>query len=326
VRIEPTAGLADPVKWRARYRPPTFDLVQDDALFHAARCGVGFLGVVYAVVLRTQPQFNLEETRTFTTWSQVLPQVKQLVVDPAVHSVHLWINPYLGNGKTDQTCALTVLRRTTAAPRGRRGLGIRFGGMNPFTELVRLLVSVAPTTIPFLMDEALKSVEAAGVVMPSTEALDFGAPNSMPVHAASVGFDASQLEQVMPAVMQEMNAWARQGQWISSPIGLRWVKGTPDWLSPQHGRDTCMLEVPIMKGTPDATATLDRYANYMMDTWGGRPHWGQQNPISRAQFLSVYGQRAVSNFVSAYRTLNPLGFFDGPLTQQLGLRELANGR
>jgi hypothetical protein len=87
-----------------------------------------------------------------------------------------------------------------------------------------------------------------------------------------------------------------------------------------------MLEVPIMKGTPDATATLDRYANYMMDTWGGRPHWGQQNPISRAQFLSVYGQRAVSNFVSAYRTLNPLGFFDGPLTQQLGLRELANGR
>ncbi len=326
VRVEPTQGLSDPAKWRARYPGPTFDLAQDDGLFHAVRCGVGFVGVVYAVVTRTQPQYNLEETRTFTTWSVVAPQLRTLLVDPAVHSVHLWLNPYLANGKTDQTCALTVLRRTTLPPQGHRGLGIALGGMNPFTDLVRLLVSVAPKAIPFLMDEALKSVVASNVVMPSTQALDFGAPNSMPVHAASLGFDAAQVEQVMPAVMAELNAWAQQGNWVSSPIGLRWVKGTPDWLSPQYARDTCMLEVPIMKGTPNATATLDRYAHYMMDTWGGRPHWGQQNPITRAQFLRVYGQGAVSSFVSAFRTLNPKGFFDGPLTQQLGLRDLANGR
>lgn len=325
VRVERTAGLSDPAKWRARYPGPTFDLVQDDGLFHAVRCGVGFLGVVYAVVTRTQPQYNLRETRTYTRWSLVVPQLRMILADSSVHSVHLWLNPYVDERKADQTCALTVLKRTTSGRRGHRGLGILLGGMNPFTDLVRLLVSIAPKAIPFLMDEALKSVVAAGVVMPSTEALDFGAPNSMPVHAASVGFDAAQMETVMPDVMARMNEWTQQGNWVSSPIGLRWVRASDDWLSPQFGRDTCMLEVPIMKGTPNATETLDRYTNYMMDTWGGRPHWGQQNPMSRAQFVKSYGQTAVSNFVSAFRTLNPNGFFDGPLTQQLGLRDLANG-
>jgi FAD/FMN-containing dehydrogenase len=325
VRVERTAGLSDPAKWRARYPGPTFDLVQDDGLFHAARCGVGFLGVVYAVVTRTQPAYRLRETRTLTTWSAALPQVRALLADADVHSLHLWLNPYLSSGQTDQTCALTVLRRTTAPLGGRRGVGILLGGMNPFTELVRLLVSVAPEAIPFLMDRALESVVAADVVMPSTEALDFGAPNTFPVHAASVGFDAAQLSTVMPDVMARLREWARQGNWVSSPIGLRWVRASEDWLSPQFGRDTCMLEVPIMQGTPNAQATLDRYAAYMMDTWGGRPHWGQQNPMNRAQLLKSYGPAAVASFVSAYRTLNPRGFFDGPLTQQLGLRELASG-
>jgi hypothetical protein len=80
-----------------------------------------------------------------------------------------------------------------------------------------------------------------------------------------------------------------------------------------------------MKGTPNATDTLDRYATYMMDTWGARPHWGQQNPINRTRFQNVYGP-AVDKFVPSYRTLNPNGLFDGPFARQLGLRDIANGK
>jgi len=324
VRIERTNGLSDPAKWRARYPPPTFDLVQDDGLFHAVRCGQGNLGVVYAVTARTQPAFFLEETRTFTTWGQSWPQVKQWLVDPAIHSVHLWINPYLAGGKTDPTVVVTRLAKTTATQRsGMRGLGVLLGGMNPITELVRLFVSLVPSALPVLMDEALKSTVAANVVMPSTEALDFGAPNTIPVDAASLGFDAAQVEQVLPALVTQLNAWTAQNQWVSSPIGMRWVQGSQDFLSPQYGRDTVMLEMPVMKGTPNAAETLERYATYMMDTWGARPHWGQRNPMGRARFEQVYGD-AVARFIPAYRALNPNGFFDGPLAAQLGLREIAD--
>lgn len=326
VRIERTAGLSDPAKWRARYPPPTFDLVQDDGLFHAARCAQGNLGIVYAVTVCTRPSYFLEETRTLTSWGAAWPSVKQWLVDPAVQGVHVWLNPYLAGGKTDPTVLLTKLSYTTATQRaGHRGIGILAGGMNPITELVRLFVSLNPKAVPFLMDDALKLCVASGVVMPSTEALDFGAPNTVPVHAASLGFDAATTGDTVGALVQELNAWTAQNQWVSSPIGLRWVKASQDFLSPQYGRDTVMLEVPIMKGTPNATETLDRYASYMMDTWGARPHWGQQNPMTRARFEKVYGA-AVPQFISAYRALNPNGFFDGPLARQLGLRELANGR
>ena len=326
LRIERTAGLSDRVKWRQRYPDARFDLAQDDGLFHAARCGQGNLGIIFAVTVRTQPAFFLEETRILTTWGQGWPDVQQWLVDPAIHSVHVWINPYLVNGKTDPTVLITRLSKTTATkPSGMRGLGVLLGGMNPFTELVRLLVSVAPQAIPYLMDTALSSCVATNVVMPSTEALDFGAPNTIPVHAASLGYDAARTAEVFPALIAELNEWTRSNQWVSSPIGMRWVKGSQDYLSPQYGRDTVMLEVPIMKGTPNAVDTLTRYANYMMDRWAARPHWGQQNPITRTRFTYVYGD-AVGKFIPSYRALNPNGLFDGPLSLQLGLREIANGK
>ena len=57
----------------------------------------------------------------------------------------------------------------------------------------------------------------------------------------------------MKALLGELNAWTQQNQWVSSPIGMRWVKGSQDFLSPQYGRDTIMLEVPIMKAILLAT-------------------------------------------------------------------------
>lgn len=324
VRLEPTNGITDPAKWAQRYPAPTFQLVQDDDLFHTARCSQGNVGVIYAVTLRTRPSYFLEETRTLTTWRAAWPNIQQWLVDPQVHSVHCWINPYKGNGPSDAECVVTKLSRTSANTRsGSRALGILMGGMNPITELIRIYASLNPSALPNLLTSALKMTVAANVVMPSTEALDFGAPNTLPVHAASLGFDASQADQALTALLTEFQSWTSQNQWVSSPIGMRWVKASQDFLSPQYGRDTIMLEVPCLKGTPNATETLDRYATYMMDTWGGRPHWGQQNPINKTRFQKVYGD-AVKRFIPGYRTLNPNGFFDGPLAQQLGLRELAN--
>lgn len=325
VRVERTNGPTDVAKWRAQYPAPTFDIVQDDGLFHAVRCGQGHLGIIYAVTVRTQPKFNLNESRIFTTWNAVWPTLQQQLVDPAIHSLHVWLNPYLNDGKTSPTCVVTTLRRTTDAPRGKRGWGIELGGMNPLTDALRLFISVAPHALPWLLDSGLKTTVATDVVMPSTQALDFGAPNSLPVHAASLGFDAQHADACLKALVGEMAAWTAQNQWVSSPMGMRWVKASEDYLSPQYGRDTIMLEVPILKGTPNAVQTLDRYATYMMTTWGGRPHWGQQNPMGRSLFQQVYGN-AVTQFISGFRTFNPRGAFDGTLTEQLGLRDIANGR
>lgn len=128
----------------------------------------------------------------------------------------------------------------------------------------------------------------------------------------------------MKVLVPQLAAWKQTGNLVTSPIGMRWVKASEDFLSPQYQRDTIMLEMPILAATANAVATLDLYANFMMDTFEGRPHWGQQNPMTRAQFQNNY-RKGVPSFVTALKELNPLGMFDGPLTAQLGLRDIANG-
>jgi len=73
--------------------------------------------------------------------------------------------------------------------------------------------------------------------------------------------------------------------------------------------------------TSQNVEALNRYANLVMDTYDARPHWGQQNPMSPAQFAANYAT-GIPSFIKAMKRFNPTGLFDGPLTAQLGLRAL----
>lgn len=325
-RIEPKAGITDPTKYAAKYPGPTFQLLQDDSLFHAVRCAQGNLGIIYAMTLQTQPSFYLVERRDLSEWAPTWAGLPSLMNDDLTHSVHVWINPYVRNGKTSPTVVTTKLSHTNAtAAWGVRSAGIIFGGRNIITDVVRLIISMNPAALPYMLNTALGAcVETTPVTMRCYDALDFGPPNELPVLASSLGFDASLADQVLTGLTAQLEQWTAANQWVSSPIGMRWVKASEDYLSPQYGRDTVMLEMPILQGTPNAAETLEKYAEYMMNTWSARPHWGQRNPMTRAQFEKSYAS-SFKLFAAAFKTLNPNRFFDGPLVWQLGLRDIANG-
>lgn len=238
--------------------------------------------------------------------------------DPALHSAHVWLNPYANVGR-EHRAAVTIYQRTDRPLGGERSFGVRYGGLNALTELIRAGVTSTPETLPSALDFALNAVTARDVVMPSHEALDFGPPNSLPVRAASCGVDASLIDDVVDDLFERFAVWARRNSFVSSPIGLRWVKASSDWLSPQRGRDTVMIEVPVLNGTPNAAATLDRYVQHVMDRWQARPHWGQQNPMRRGDLLHVYGADAVAAFERTRDRFDPLGVFDGSFSRQIGL-------
>jgi len=314
MRIEPTNGFTNPARYAASHDAQDV-LVQDDTLFHAARCGQGHLGVVSALTLQVRPKFTLKEDRFMSTWDQAWPRVQQLFANPTVHSVHVWINPYITSG-TSPKVLITQLTRTGQPPSGLRGVGILLGGHNVVTTIAGGLLG--PNPGPGI-DAALAMCAKMNTWLKSTDALDFGPPNELAVNAASVGFDAARGDEVMQALLPKLEQWRQHGNRVTSPIGMRWVKASEDFLSPQYQRDTIMLEVPILKGTDKAVETLDLYTNFMMDTFDGRPHWGQQNPMTRAQFEKNYAA-GLPSFKQAFAQLNPLGLFDGPLTAQLGLR------
>jgi L-gulono-1,4-lactone dehydrogenase len=102
-------------------------------------------------------------------------------------------------------------------------------------------------------------------------------------------------------------------------MGLRFVSRAAAHMSPAYGRDTCMIEIPTLEGTPHARATLRAYHDHIFERCGGRPHWGQVNDMPPERLEQLYP--ALPAFLESYRVLNPKGFFDNAFTEQLGLRQ-----
>lgn len=324
-RVERTNGLTDPVKYKATH-DAQHELIQDDVLFHSVRCAQGHLGIITAVTLKVRKAFNLQEDRWRTDWNGAWGLLPQMFVDPNIHSVHVWINPYATDPAQPQNpqVLITRLSFTDAAPHGSRGLGILFGGPWVGTEIAGAALGNNPGPG---INMALEACKGMDVVLPSTKALDFGPPNDLAVNASSLGFDSKKGDDVIKALIPQIALWHADGLNFTSPIGMRWVKASEDFLSPQYGRDTIMLEVPMLKhawghDNSKAVQALNRYANFMMNNFTGRPHWGQQNPMNAAQFATNYAT-GIPSFLTAFEKFNPGGMFDGALTAQLGLRALA---
>jgi len=109
-----------------------------------------------------------------------------------------------------------------------------------------------------------------------------------------------------------------QNLYITSPIGLRFVKAAKAHLSPSFGRDTCMIEVPTLLGTPKARETFDAYHDFLFEKFNGRPHWGQVNDMPADRLKALYPE--LGSFLESFRVLNPIGIFDNSFTEQMKFR------
>lgn len=317
VRLEPEP-LSDPGQFTAQFGsdPRSAELIVDRALFDAAKVSFGSMGVLVSVVIDTRPSYRLHEDRDvrdlWADWDKIERQVR----DPHVAGVHLWVNPYRVGG--DHKALQSTYRRSLDMQRNERGWGIRDADA-PFTRFItRGLAKELPIIFPFALEFSFGALAADGVVMPSPEALDFGPPNKMQVSAASCSFPADGLRDTLERLLEHFKQTFPHNL-VSSLIGLRWVKASDAPLAPQHGRDSVMIEVPVLNDTPNQQETLQKYAEFAVKELGGRPHWGQRFWLTPEELRSIYGAPQVDAFIAARRRLDPLGVFDNELTRQLAL-------
>jgi hypothetical protein len=319
MRVEPTEGITNKAKHDAKY--PKIELVQDDAIFNSCTCAMGCLGVIYAATIVVRPAFNIRETRRKLRWADVRAKLPQLLAEQGpgkrLHSIEVWVNPYQVEGEVH--CVLGEREETTEAPHGHRGLGIEWGGVEALYRVLAWWMKNNPETMPALIDAALDATQSSNVVLHGPDGLNFGGPNHAPVVAASGGIPAAEIGAQADKLIGFFQEHRRvEGGSITSPIGLRFVKGARAHLSPSFGRDTCMIEVPILEGTPKARGTLRAYHDFIHQNFGGRPHWGQINDMPGARLEGLYPELPL--FMESYRVLNPKGFFDNAFTEQMGFR------
>lgn len=69
LRIEPSHGITDPVKFAADASTHGMALIQNDDLFHSVVVGYGCMGIVYAYTLKVRDAFWLREETTLMDWN-----------------------------------------------------------------------------------------------------------------------------------------------------------------------------------------------------------------------------------------------------------------
>lgn len=334
-QVEPSAGITDPATFPGvleEFPGIPVTLIQDDTVFNAMTVSIGSMGVVYAVVLQTEPKFWLREVRTLTRWNTIkapggfldrlLNGAPLVDGDWQPDYVELQYNPYPVNG--DHSVLITARYKSytplvTEGERGQAGTELLSGLITLVEKPLSWLINNAPVLAPLLIEQSLKSQVDEGYNNVSYNIFNIGVVNYT---------NAIAVESFMPlentvAVVERAFAIAAdmQQQKIlhSAPVSVRFVKGSDQLIAMTYGRPTMVLETIIVQGVNGDRQLLRTYEQIMLEEFEGRPHWGLDLSVLQGddELRRIYPRW--DDWLAVYRKFNSQGVFDGKVTDRLGI-------
>jgi L-gulono-1,4-lactone dehydrogenase len=266
-------------------------------VFDAARVGLGALGMLSTVTLQCVPAFRLHAVEEPMLVDDVLANLDDLV-EGNDHFEFFWV-PHT-------RWALTKRNRRTdepAEPKSRlKGWvddilvpNVAFGAM---CRLGRRW----PHAIPRLA----KMIPSSGRVE-YTDRSDKVFTSPRLVRFLEMEY-AIPREAIPEALTRVRTLVDQLGTPLSFPVEVRITAGDEIPLSTAQGRETGYIAVHVYRGTP-----FDAYfsgVEGIMDTYGGRPHWGKMHFQTNETLAPRYPQWA--SFQTVRARLDPAGRFANP--------------
>jgi L-gulono-1,4-lactone dehydrogenase len=264
-------------------------------LLPAVRIGLGALGVIATVTLRTVPAFSIRRTDSPLPLSEALDRLQDLA-DGSDH-FEFYVFPHT------EVALLRQSERTDESPDPRHP-AVEFGQevvlenwvMGGIARAGRRLPSQIPRLSRFVSSQLAKNVK-----------LD----RSYRVFASRRMVRFTEMEYAIPrrhaaeAIPRVLEAGERADPAVGFPIEVRFVAGDDSMLSPAHDRDTCYIAVHQYQGM--AWEGYFRSVETIMDSYGGRPHWGKRHFQTAATLAERYPRW--EDFVAARARLDPEGTF-----------------
>jgi L-gulonolactone oxidase len=274
----------------------------EPAVFHAARVGLGALGMISTVTLRCPPAFNLHAIEAPMPVDTVLGSLDELAGGND-HFEFFWF-PH-----TDW--ALTKRNNRTHRPlsprsRWREFLDDTLVNNVAFGALCRL-GRWRPSLIPPLLAK-LPPPGGAEYVDKSYEV--FVSPRLVRFYEMEYGIPREAAREAFNEVRRYIE---RSGLVITFPVEVRFVAGDDIPLSMAYGRDTCCIAVHVYQGT--------HYHQYfeaveqIMSGYGGRPHWGKLHFQTAETLASRYPEW--DRFQAVRARLDPEGRFSNPYLERV---------
>jgi L-gulonolactone oxidase len=264
-------------------------------LLSAARVGLGALGVIATLTLRTVPAFTIRRTDSPLPLAETLERLQDLA-DRCDH-FEFYVFPH-----TD--VALLRQSERTDEPPNPRNAAIEFGQevvlenwiLGAIARVGRRLPSRIPRLSRFVSSQIAKSVKM---------------DRSYRVFASRRMVRFTEMEYAIPrrhaseAIPRVLEVAERADPPVGFPIEVRFVAGDDSMLSPAHDRDTCYVAVHQYQGM--AWESYFRTVERIMDSYGGRPHWGKRHFQTAATLAERYPRW--DDFLAARARLDPEGTF-----------------
>jgi L-gulono-1,4-lactone dehydrogenase len=270
----------------------------DPGGIRAARVGLGALGVIYAVTVRTVPAFTIDRLDNPKPLDETLRQLDELIAQS--DHFEFYVFPH-----TDLALCRES-RRTDEPPRPRpRPLvyGQEVVLENGLGALMARVARAFPGRIPALTRLAARSIGGSRKV-----------DRSFRVFASERRVRFTEMEYAIPreraveAVRRVLALAARPELQVSYPIEVRFVDADDAFLSTSYGRETCYIAVhhdrkldwkPYFRGVEQ-----------IMADYGGRPHWGKRHFRSASELAPLYPRW--DEFQRVRARLDPDGLFGNP--------------
>lgn len=328
-RVERALGPTDPKAYAAAH--PDRTLVQDDAWFRAVVVGMGCMGLIYSAMLEVVPLFDLREVRLMSTWSEVRAELESGQAPGGDVHYEVLFNPYPRKDGEIETLVTT----RTPLDRGEfrhdhrrsRSLLMELAARFPLTPLlINLAMGLWPKISPFLIAQALKALVNKDYVNVSYKVMNIGAANYLPAYSAEIGVPFDDRGLWVEAVERIVEVAGRRAEvgdvYHSSPISLRFVRGTDAYMSMMEGHDTMMIELIMATHTQGGEELLGAHENALYKL-GGRPHWGQINTLTGSHDLISKMYPHYADWQDVHAQLNCSGVFDSPFSKRVGISRAA---
>lgn len=275
----------------------------DPESLRAARVGIGALGAISAVTLRCVPAFNLLRVDSPHRREEVLDSFQEWA--DAHDHFELFTFPY-------SDLALVLERNRTDEPARPRGRAAAFLNdvvlENWALGALSRTGKALPRTIPSL-------ARLAGRLASGSRTIDRS--DRVFVNERRVRFTEMEYgvpREHGPAAVRRVIEWVRRNEYpVFFPIEMRVAAGDDALLSPSHERDTAYIAVHQYRGMewrPYFEAVEE-----IMDSYGGRPHWGKRHFQTAATLATRYP--AWEEFQRARDTLDPGRTFSNEYTDRV---------
>jgi L-gulono-1,4-lactone dehydrogenase len=276
---------------------------EDPDALRAARVGLGALGILYAVTLRTVSAFTIRRIDRPAPLAATLDALEELA--DAHDHFEFYAFPH-----TD-VAVLRESERVDGPPRPRSRAAEFFHEVvlenrvaEAFARASRAVPALTPPLARFLAGQIGRSVKV---------------DRSFRVFASERRVRFTEMEYAIPrehaaeAVRRVFELIERDGLRVSFPIEVRFVAPDDALLSPSHERATCYIAVHMYSGVE-----WERYfrgVEAIMDSYEGRPHWGKRH-FQTAETLSARYPRW-DEFQRARGRLDPEGRFANDYTERV---------